>query len=214
MFQNPFFTVVDMDCWPCSSVNTVREVQSPKPVSRQHNAPFTYQTDQKSMEVITLRKFYEKNRNIVDNEQPKILTNNKHYETPDEMFTHLENGEKNLYIWKFNTMNTARALRQVIPRPKVVPKFGQSTERFIIVDSSQDSFKIPDTECSFSFLLILSGSRTINLVPAEECKHQCKTLKVDLKESYLLWYNWWYWRPVVQPSNGNVTMVAHIGSYC
>lgn len=82
-------------------------------------------------------------------------------------------------------MNVARLLRQVIPRPNVVPKFGQSTERFIIVDSSQQSFQIPDTECSFSFLLALSGSRTVHLVPAEECKHQCKALKIELKESYL-----------------------------
>lgn len=82
-------------------------------------------------------------------------------------------------------MNVAKVLRQVIPRPKVVPKFGQSTERFIIVDTSQQSFHIPDTECSFSFLLALSGSREIHLAPAEECKHQCKSLKVELKETYL-----------------------------
>lgn len=85
-------------------------------------------------------------------------------------------------------MNVAKVLRQVIPRPKVVPKFGQSTERFIIVDTSQRSFNIPDTECSFSFLLALSGSREIHLLPAEECKHQCKPLKVELKETYLCEY--------------------------
>lgn len=85
-------------------------------------------------------------------------------------------------------MNTARLLRQVIPRPKVVPKFGQSTERFIIVDSSQQSFQVPDTECSYSFLLSLSGSRTVDLLPAEECKNQCKTLKVELKETFLCKY--------------------------
>lgn len=43
LIQNPFFTVVDMDCWPCSSVNSVREVYDPKPVNEQHNPPFYYQ---------------------------------------------------------------------------------------------------------------------------------------------------------------------------
>lgn len=86
---------------------------------------------------------------------------------------------------KFNNMHVARILRQFIPRPKVVPKFGQSTERFIIIDSGQNFFKVPDTECNYSFLLSLSGSRIINLMPAEECKHQCKSLKVELKEQYL-----------------------------
>lgn len=137
-------------------------------------------------------------------------------------------------------MNTARIIRQVIPRPKVVPKFGQSTERFIIVDQRQESFKIPDTECNFSFILVLAGSRTIKLNPAEECKHQCKSLKIDLKETYLcksitsagkyyvthmiwkyylvlfffsVWYNWWYWKSLVQQS-GNETFIAQVGSYC
>lgn len=82
-------------------------------------------------------------------------------------------------------MNEAIILRQIIPRPKIVPKFGQSTERFLIIDSTQESFKVPDTECSFSFILSLSGTRTIDLVPAEECRHQCKSLRLDLKETYL-----------------------------
>ncbi|CAH0759355.1 unnamed protein product [Diatraea saccharalis] len=119
-----------------------------------------------------------------------------------------------LCIWKFNSMPLARILRQYIPRPKVVPKFGQSTERFIIMDSSKKSFKVPDTECTFSFLLSLSGDRNVHLVPAEECKHQCKSLKVELKETFLLWYNWWYWRPVIQPTSSNETFIAHVGSYC
>ncbi|KAM3967992.1 uncharacterized protein ACR2FA_004397 [Aphomia sociella] len=215
LIQNPFFTVVDMDCWPCSTIHNIREVHNPKPVNQQFTAPFIYESEQQPIQMEILKDLYEKNKNIFDKESSKIFANNKHYISPPSlMFADQQSGAKNLYIWKFNTMNAARMLRQIIPRPKVVPKFGQSTERFIIVDSTQDSFQIPDTECSFSFLLILSGSRTVNLVPAEECKHQCKSLKVDLMESYLLWYNWWYWRPVVQQSVGNVTFIAHVGSYC
>lgn len=85
-------------------------------------------------------------------------------------------------------MNLAKTLRQLIPRPKVVPKFGQSTERYIVIDSSQDRFKVPDTECSFSFIMSLSSSRVLSLTPAEECKHQCKSLKIELKESFLCKY--------------------------
>ncbi|XP_028163789.1 uncharacterized protein LOC114355254 isoform X2 [Ostrinia furnacalis] len=42
LIQNPFFTVVDMDCWPCSSVNNVREMINPTP-NNQQNAPFIYE---------------------------------------------------------------------------------------------------------------------------------------------------------------------------
>ncbi|CAG9792124.1 unnamed protein product [Diatraea saccharalis] len=185
IIQNPFFTIADMDCWPCSTVNNVREIYKPtKPVNSQQISPFVYLTDQQVINMIALKDIYFQNKQLFDKEA------------------------------KFNSMPLARILRQYIPRPKVVPKFGQSTERFIIMDSSKKSFKVPDTECTFSFLLSLSGDRNVHLVPAEECKHQCKSLKVELKETFLLWYNWWYWRPVIQPTSSNETFIAHVGSYC
>ncbi|KAJ8727122.1 hypothetical protein PYW08_015519 [Mythimna loreyi] len=214
LIQNPYFAVVDMDCWPCSTVSNIREVNDPIPVSQQQTAPFIYESEQQVINMEELKKMYLRNRDTFDKESPKILRNNKYNSNPKDLFIDRAIEDKSFYIWKFNNMNVAKVLRQLIPRPKVVPKFGQSTERFIIVDTSQQKFNIPDTECSFSFLLALSGSREINLVPAEECKHQCKALKVELRETYLLWYNWWYWRPVVQNSMGNHTFIAHVGSYC
>lgn len=89
------------------------------------------------------------------------------------------------FFRKFNNMTPARILRQHIPRPKVIPKYGQSTERYIIIDSSQKSFKVPDTDCNFSFLLFLNGSRKVKLVPAEECQQHCKSLNINLLESHL-----------------------------
>ncbi|XP_046978736.1 uncharacterized protein LOC124544300 [Vanessa cardui] len=213
LIQNPFFTVVDMDCWPCSTVNNIGEVFNPQPIHKQQTAPFIYKTDQPQIDVNKLKALYLKNKDIFNKESSKVLTNNKYYETPKDIFDS-EILKENLYIWKFNNFHVARILRQIIARPKIVPKFGQSTERFIIIDSKHDTFHIPDTECSFAFLLVLSGTRIINLNPAEECKHQCKSFKMELKKSYLLWYNWWYWRPSVQPTRSNETFIAHVGSYC
>ncbi|KOB72945.1 Uncharacterized protein OBRU01_11604 [Operophtera brumata] len=214
LINNPFFAVADMDCWPCSTVNNVMEVHKPKPVSEQQSAPFVYKTDQEIVTPIKLKHFYMSKKHVFDKEAAKILTDNKFYSHPTEMILQQESGEKHTYVWEFNNMNVAKILRQLIPRPEIVPKFGQSTERYLIVDTSQEQLQIPDTECNFSFLLSLSGSRTIELNPAEECKHQCKSLKVELKPTYLLWYNWWYWRPIVQPTMGNATFIAHVGSYC
>ncbi|KAJ0179474.1 hypothetical protein K1T71_005186 [Dendrolimus kikuchii] len=214
LVQNPFFTVVDMDCWPCSTVYDVKEIYDPKPITEQQNAPFIYETDQRLISLDMLQDLYLKHKEVLEREVPKILINNKYYLYPKDLFELWRHEEKTLSIWKFNTINEAKLLRQIISRPKIVPKFGQSTERFIIIDSSQESFKIPDTECSFSFLLSLNGSRTVNLIPADECKHQCKSLQVELKETYLLWYNWWYWRPRIQSTTRNGTFIAHIGSYC
>ncbi|XP_037870733.1 uncharacterized protein LOC105841900 [Bombyx mori] len=214
LVQNPFFTVVDMDCWPCSSITNIQEIFDPKPVTNQHIAPFVYQTSQERISISLLKSLYEKNKDIFANASPKILLNNKFYIQPEDMFDLHAKGEKNIYVWKFNRMNEAKVLRQLIPRPTVVPKFGQSIERYLIIHTNQDSYKLPDTECNFSFVLSLSGARTLYLIPAEECKHQCRHLSIDLKEGYLLWYNWWYWRPKIQPTVDNTTFIGHIGSYC
>ncbi|XP_045459532.1 uncharacterized protein LOC123670068 [Melitaea cinxia] len=213
LIQNPFFTVVDMDCWPCSSVNNIGEVFNPQPVHKQQIAPFIYKTDQPEIDINALKTLYIKNKDVFDSENSKVLTNNKYYQTPKDIFDS-EILKEQLYIWKLNHFNAARTLRQIIARPKIVPKFGQSTERFIIIDSKHDTFHIPDTECNFTFLLVLSGTRIIDLQPAEECKYQCKSFKMELKKSYLLWYNWWYWRPTVPASRSNETFIAHVGSYC
>ncbi|CAG5039683.1 unnamed protein product [Parnassius apollo] len=215
LIQNPFYTIIDMDCWPCSTVTNVHQIYDPQPLHQQHAAPFIYETDQEQVDTKKLRNLYFRNKELFDKESSKIVMNNKFHLAPSNVFQNQQDIEdRNLYVWKINNLNLARILRQLIPRAKVVPKFGQSTERFIIIDSSHSDFNIPDTECNFAFLLVLSGTRTVTLYPAEECKHQCKSIEVDLKESYLLWYNWWYWRPVVQQSNGNSTFVAHVGSYC
>ncbi|XP_041973147.1 uncharacterized protein LOC121728892 [Aricia agestis] len=211
LVQNPFFTIVDMDCWPCSMVNNVGQVYDPQPITeKQHNAPFIYKTEQPEITINALKEVYDKNVLIFHEENSKVLVDNQYYKPLSNIFEQSDN----LFVWKLNSINEARIIRELIPRPVVVPKFGQSIERFMVIDTKLNSFRIPDSECNYSFLLAVSGDRIINLKPAEECKHQCKSFKVDLKESYLLWYNWWYWRPTAMSSSSNKTFVAHVGSYC
>ncbi|CAK1551952.1 unnamed protein product [Leptosia nina] len=213
LLQNPFFTVVDMDCSPCSNVQEVRELQDPILRDTQHATPLTYKTTQLPVSLDQLHDLYVNNKKEFDAEGSKILVNNRHELMPKEWFSQIKK-DNNLYMWKINTLNSARILRQLIPRPKIVPKFGQASERFIIVDTQRTHFEIPDTECNYSFLLALSGKRTILLKPAQECKHLCKSLKIDLMESQLLWYNWWYWRPLAEDAAKNETFISQLGSYC
>lgn len=49
LIQNPFFTIVDMDCWPCSTVDNIHKVFDPQPVHQQHMAPFVYKVCSKSV---------------------------------------------------------------------------------------------------------------------------------------------------------------------
>ncbi|KAG6450720.1 uncharacterized protein LOC115443947 [Manduca sexta] len=215
LIQNPFFTVVDMDCWPCSTVNNVREVENPQPVTNENTAPFIYKTDQPRITLGDIRFLYASTYKLIERDSRMVLMNNEYYLRPKEVFDRVDHNEiDNYYIWKLYKTSEARVLREIIKRPKVVPKFGQSLERYLIIDTSQKTYHLPDTECSFAYFLSLCGSRTIQLVPAEECKHQCKSLQVELKENYLLWYNWWYWKPKVVSSSDNSSFIGHLGSYC
>lgn len=56
------------------------------------------QTEQPVINMEALKKMYTKNKIIFDKESPKILTNNKYYISPDDLFNQRID-DKNFYIW-------------------------------------------------------------------------------------------------------------------
>lgn len=56
-----------------------------------------------------LKKMYMRNRDTFDKESPKILTNNKYYSNPNDLFDKKSFDDNNFYIWyvfpKFNVEN-------------------------------------------------------------------------------------------------------------
>lgn len=84
-------------------------------------------------------------------------------------------------------MAPARILRKVF---KISHKhelwYGQNLERFLIIDGERaKSYFIPDTECSYGFIIQSSGKRTILLRPSEECYGICRSVSVVLKPSQI-----------------------------
>lgn len=56
LFENPFFTVPDMDCWPCSTLDSVIEVHNPRPVYELFLPPYIYKVhkiNQSSHHILT-----------------------------------------------------------------------------------------------------------------------------------------------------------------
>lgn len=80
-------------------------------------------------------------------------------------------------------MISARVIRAVFPKPYFLPdRAGQSVERFVFIDGAKsEPYILPNTECSYVYIIQGSGERTIILRPSAECTHQCKTLSVTLK---------------------------------
>lgn len=80
-------------------------------------------------------------------------------------------------------MITARIVRSVFAKPYFLSnRAGQSVERFVFIDGAKsEPYFLPNTECSYIYLIQGSGERTIILKPSQECSYQCRTLSVTLK---------------------------------
>lgn len=84
-------------------------------------------------------------------------------------------------------MMTAGLVRKVFPKPSFLSdRAGQSVERFIFIDGVRaEPYLLPNTECSYVFLIQGSGERTIVLKPSNECSNKCKTISMVLKPSHI-----------------------------
>ncbi|XP_077286578.1 uncharacterized protein LOC143911543 isoform X2 [Arctopsyche grandis] len=212
LIQNPFFRVNDMDCWPCNDVKEISEIaRIDEHFQPETSAPFIYKTDQKVITVEALQKLYTDNKKIFDNDAPKLIVNNKDAIVANDFFMKYNINERDSYKW----MHPALAVRNLFPRPAIVPRLGQSTERYLMIDNpNSPSYQLPEPECNYVFVVQSSGERLVELQPAKECLNNCQAVSVTLSESYMLWYNWWYWRPVSHSTDGNSTAISYIGSYC
>jgi len=157
---------------------------------------------------------------VFDKDASKITVNNKNTMLVSKFFADYNlNGSRNKagnsFTWRLNRMFPAQLIRALFPRPKAIPRLGLSTERFVTIDEpGSASYSLTDPECTFVFVIQGQGERLIELQPAAECQGQCNTISILLTPTYLLWYNWWYWRPVSHPTNSNISSISYMGSYC
>ncbi|GAB0096325.1 uncharacterized protein DMENIID0001_118160 [Sergentomyia squamirostris] len=218
LFGNPIFTVTDLDCKPCSNVANVLDLSNYKDVSPS-GQPFMFKSQQK---LVTMRNIYEiylANEAIFRQDAFRVLSTNHDIRNLEELTSDFLNTSlqtESHSRWRCNRMHPARILREIFPRPQQLPKTGMALERFLLIDTpAAKPYPFPDTECSNVFVLQAAGTRTILLRPTSECHHMCRTLSVRLPTSYVLTYDWWYWRPVSIPdSYTSATSIAYIGSYC
>ncbi|CAH0560115.1 unnamed protein product [Brassicogethes aeneus] len=221
LVENPFFYVSDLDCTPCKKVYSVIDLTNiDVDETFQSGGPFITMTNQMPVNLSYLQKYIKNNINILTEDVRRFTSNNKSISTLKDLINTNEKTINTLNFhstWKINKMNPARIVRKIFPRPNFISKWsGQSVERFIMVDSPKsEPYLLPNTECGYVFVVQAFGQRTIVLKPANECKRSCKTLSVVLKQSYVLSYNWWYWRPISLPmENSTETSITYVNSYC
>ncbi|KAG5886969.1 hypothetical protein JTB14_006612 [Gonioctena quinquepunctata] len=219
LLENPYFYVADMECWPCESVHAVLNITKVDEglLKSGSGTPFVVKIDQKLVTIETLQKMYEENTDVLQEEERKFKSINPTNMNLKDIFSNNVLSSKTHISWRITKMTPARLIRQIFPKPFFLPdRSGQSVERFLMVDGSKaEPYLLPNTECSYIFMIQGSGERTIILRPSRECATKCRTVSVLLKPSHVLWYNWWYWRPISLPTkNSTKPSISYINSYC
>lgn len=192
--ENPYFYVADMECWPCENVHSVIDLTGLNNYSlQQSGTPYIAQTRQKNVFFYDLQKLYKKNQSVFDNEANNVKSTNTSINNLKRLFQH--NPQSSTHIsWRINKMLPGRLLRELFPRPYIISEWsGQSIERYIMIDGEEaQPYTLPNTECSYIFILQGSGERTIILKPSKECGDVCRTVSAVLKPSYVCQYSFFF----------------------
>lgn len=236
LVSNPFFHIKDLDCTPCMDVAGVMDLTELEPggIHQEPGVPYIFKSSATPIDLTMLNNLYLSHKQIYERDAFKVQSTNRNINNLRELFddflnkTHginknendnkRQQQEESHNMWRCNRMNPLRLLRQIITHPKRLPLTGMSIERYIAIDTpAAPSYPFPDMECSNIFAIQLKGTRTIVLRPTGECQHQCRTISVRLPASYVLMYDWWYWKPISVPDHyhhESSSSITYIGAYC
>lgn len=216
LMMNPFFQVDDLNCEPCAGVVNVLDL-----THIQHTTefvPFVFKIKQDPVYISDLYELYKTHKDTFRRDAYRVKSTNRDVTNMDELFhdfnrTHQIESHN---LWRCNRMPPARILRQLFARPARLPETGIALERYLSIDTSEaTTYAIPDAECSNMYIQQALGTRTIILRPTVECRHKCRTISIRLPQSFVLSYNWWYWKPISAPDQiTKSTSISLIGSYC
>lgn len=147
-----------------------------------------FQSNQQMVDLKILQDIYNQNKNILNSETKRLESTNSSYTNLKDLFSNNVELSSHTHIsWRITKMATARVIRQVFPKPFFLPeRSGQSVERFLMIDGAKaEPYVLPNTECSYVFVIQASGERSIVLKPSKECSNSCKTISIVLKPSYV-----------------------------
>lgn len=223
LIENPYFYVSDMECWPCENVLSVINltvIQDQSTFEKiGEGTPFIAKIDRPPVSLKNLQELYKNYSSELQSDYRRIRVMNSNIKSLEELFgTDCKTLSSNAHIqWRINKMTAARIIRKLFPRPYFLnERSGQVIERFLTIDGpNSEPYELPNTECSYVFIIQGAGERTIALKPSNECRYKCKTVSVHMKPSHVLLYNWWYWRPVSLPvKNQTSVSISYMNSYC
>ncbi|EDV92223.1 uncharacterized protein LOC6565893 [Drosophila grimshawi] len=195
-----------------------------------HHVPYMFRGDQHAFDLADFYRIYANNLQIFQRDAYRVHSTNQHVHNLEDLFgqfnrSSLVQGAKDELhpssththnLWRCNRMLPARLLRPIFARPLRLPSMGVALERYVAIDTAQaPTYTLPETECPNVYVHQAVGTRFIILRPTSECRQRCRTLSMRLTQSFVLNYNWLYWKPISAPDPiaDNIS-ISLIGSYC
>ncbi|KAH8274374.1 hypothetical protein KR044_010716 [Drosophila immigrans] len=241
LMGNPFFQLEDLNCGPCASVESVwlesdecarlaalsnlssYQQQCRKPADHMPHM-FRSQQPQDRFDLGEFQRIYASNMQIFQRDAYRVHSTSQTVHNLEDLFGQLnasdsgsDTSSSNTHnLWRCNRMLPARLLRPIFARPLRLPSMGVALERFVAIDTSHaPAYTLPETACPNVYVQQALGTRFIILRPTSECRQRCRTLSIRLTQSFVLNYNWLYWKPISAPDPISEAMsISLIGSYC
>lgn len=195
--------------------------------------PYTFKSNEHGFDLGDFYKIYANNLKIFQRDAYRVHSTNQGVHNLEDLFGQFNSSSSRSNsdsvdvrtpawsqhahnLWRCNRMLPARLLRPIFARPMRLPSMGVALERFVAIDTAQaPAYTLPETECPNVYIHQAVGTRFIILRPTSECRHRCRTLSMRLTQSFVLNYNWLYWKPISAPDPISESMsISLIGSYC
>lgn len=225
LVENPYFRVVDMDCWPCQNIKSVLNLTGSDLSSKEYHSgiPFVYKEDgMRQVSFEQLQHIYNQNKEMFDRDAMYMESTGDWQSTEQLLVTNRFDLNPSLgrdahVTWRLNRLEPTRVIRRAFGYPQHIPHYttGAAPEKFLLFDEIKaPPYALPTTEGSVVFVTQASGTRMFVLTPVRECQKVCNRVSIVLQPHHILWFDWWYWRassfPLVVNSEVSIT---YVGSY-
>ncbi|XP_034118625.1 uncharacterized protein LOC117577803 [Drosophila albomicans] len=187
--------------------------------------PYTFRSNQHGFDLLEFQRIYANNLQIFQRDAYRVHSTSQGVHNLEDLFGQFNSSSSGSSsqdqdathnLWRCNRMLPARLLRPIFARPLRLPSMGVALERFVAIDTSHaPAYTLPETACHNVYVQQALGTRFIILRPTSECRQRCRTLSIRLTQSFVLNYNWLYWKPISAPDPISESMsISLIGSYC
>ncbi|ALC49049.1 CG4558 [Drosophila busckii] len=181
--------------------------------------PYTFRSNQQGFDLSDFYNIYAKNLKIFQRDAYRVHSTNQDVNNLEDLFGQFNSSSdsSNAHnLWRCNRMLPVRLLRPIFARPLRLSSMGVALERYVAMDTAKaPAYTLPETECPNVYVHQAVGTRFIILRPTSECRQRCRTLSLRLAPSFVLNYNWLYWKPISAPDPiAEGISISLIGSYC